>query len=144
MPAPSFYSYLTLAGTLPFIACAVLSLFGVASIPPLGSPDAVASSYGLLIASFMAGTHWGQCLSLSTSPPLNLFITSNVTALFIWFAYLTGNIAVSLACQGVAFLVLLAIDYRLRSAGIITANYLRVRATATAIVVLSLLLLVAV
>lgn len=144
MTAHSSYKFLTLAGTLPFIACALLPVAGVSEVAFLGSLDAVAASYGLLIASFMAGTHWGQFLTTSAPTPLNLFLTSNALALFVWFAYLSGNTSVAVACQIIAFLALLTIDYRLQSAGLITQGYLRMRLIATLIVVAALLLVIAV
>ena len=142
MPKSRLYNYLALAGTLPFIGCALLPLLGVNEIAPFGSLDTVASSYGLLIVSFMAGAHWGQFLSGNQSAPVNLFISSNVIALFVWFTYLGADVNIAIACQLLSFLVLLGIDYRLRAANIIAQDYWRTRITVTTIVVLAQLLIV--
>ena len=49
--------YLTFAGTIPFIACAVLITLGVDSLSVLGKTSHILASYGLVIATFMAGAH---------------------------------------------------------------------------------------
>jgi Protein of unknown function (DUF3429) len=56
------YSLLTYAGALPFVACALIPLFGVSSIKLIGSFDYIAAVYALTIVSFMAGVHWGTVL----------------------------------------------------------------------------------
>ena len=48
------YSALALAGTLPFIASALLLLLGTNRLPVLGLVDAVVASYGLAIVCFLA------------------------------------------------------------------------------------------
>ena len=141
MSKTSLYNFLALAGTLPFIGCALLPLFGVSEIAPLGPLDSVANSYGLLV-SFMAGAHWGQFLTGNQTAPVNLFISSNVIALLVWFAYLGAGVKLAIAGQLLAFLTLLSIDYRLRSADIISQKYWRTRMTVTSIVVLSQLLII--
>jgi len=87
------YTLLTLAGTLPFIACALLPLLGIDSIPPLGNLHALANSYGLAIICFLCGAHWGTYLSGQFAGSPNLFATSNAIFLAVWFAFIGGNSA---------------------------------------------------
>lgn len=133
------YSILALAGTIPFLAAALFALLGIEAIGPFGSPTDVALSYGLAIASFLAGTHWAIYLLQGPALPLNLFISSNVIVLGAWFPFVLLSAAGAIAALLIAFLCLLYIDYRLLNAGIIEAHYLRVRSVATATAATALL-----
>lgn len=134
------YTLLALSGTTPFVACALLPLFGIDALPVLGPLDALASSYGLVIICFLAGAHWGTYLYGRARTPFNLFVSSNVILLAVWFAFIAANLAWSIAAQIVAFQVLLFIDVRLNRDSIISANYLRIRLVATLIASISLLI----
>jgi hypothetical protein len=141
MQDSKLYSSLAFAGTLPFIACALLPLSGIDSIPPLGNLDAVASAYGLTIVCFLAGAHWGVHLSGLSAGSLNLFVTSNAIFVAVWFAFVGAGIAWAIAVQIIAFLLLLQIDFRLYKNGRISLHYLRIRSIATVIAVISLLVI---
>lgn len=132
------YPLLALAGTLPFVACAVLLLSGIDWMPQIGRLDSVASSYGLAIVCFMAGTLWGSYLSGRYRGSLNLFIVSNIIFLTVWFAFVGASLALAIGIQVIAFLVLLIVDYRLRESGVISAHYFRIRCIATVITVVAL------
>lgn len=134
------YTALTLAGTVPFMACAVLPLVGVESVPYLGPLDGVAASYGLAIVCFLAGAHWGIYLSGRSADSLNLFVISNVIFLAAWFAYIGVNLNLAIGVQVLAFFTLLFIDLRLKQSEVISAAYFRVRSAATLIAVIALLL----
>jgi len=125
---------LTYAGSLPFIACALLPLLGVDTIPPFGRFDVIAVLYGLTIASFMAGTHWGTYLYNRASSPANLLITSNVVALSCWFAILLAGTVMTLFVMIFAFAYLLFVDLGLVRVRLITENYFQMRLRVTLIV----------
>jgi hypothetical protein len=137
------YTALALAGTLPFIASALLPLLGHDSLPHLGPLDQVVASYGLAIVCFLAGAHWGVYLSGRSTGSLNLFIISNVIFLAVWFAYVGAGIKIAIGIQVAAFLALLFIDLRLKNSDVISAAYFQVRMMATMIAVVSLLVVVA-
>lgn len=137
------YTALALAGTIPFIACALLPLLGYGSLGPLGQLDKVVASYGLAIVCFLAGAHWGTYLSGRSADSLNLFVISNIIFLAVWFAYIGAGIKWTLGTQILAFVTLLFIDLRLRQNGVISSIYFRVRAVATLIAVVSLLIVLA-
>jgi hypothetical protein len=137
------YTALALAGTLPFIASALLPLLGHDSLPHLGPLDQVVASYGLAIVCFLAGAHWGVYLSGRSTGSLNLFIISNVIFLAVWFAYVGAGINIAIGIQVAAFLALLFIDLRLKNSDVISAAYFQVRMMATMIAVVSLLVVVA-
>ena len=137
------YAALAIAGTIPFIAGALLPLLGHPSLPVVGSTDQLVASYGLAIVCFLTGAHWGTYLAGRSVDSLNLFITSNVILLAAWFAYIGTAIKVALSIQVIALLVLLYIDRRLAAGSVISAHYLRIRTVATTIATVSLLVVIA-
>ena len=129
---------LAAAGALPFIACALLPLASIHALPGLGAVRDIAAAYGLTIASFMAGVHWGTALNVSGKLPVNLFITSNVVAVAGWLSFLLGPPALTFAVLGALFLFLLFVDYRLLQGKLISVDYWRTRLWVTLTVVLAL------
>ena len=97
------------------------------------------ASYGLAIVCFLAGAHWGTYLSGRSADSLNLFITSNVIFLAVWFAYVGADMKWAIGTQVLAFLTLLFIDLRLKRSDVISNVYFRVRSIATLIAIISLL-----
>lgn len=136
------YTALALAGTIPFIAGALLPLLDYPSLPLLGPVDQLVASYGLAIVCFLAGAHWGTYLFGRSVDSLNLFVTSNVIFLATWFAYIGASVRTAMGMQIVAFLVLLYIDRRLAAGDVISASYFRIRAVATSIATVSLLIVI--
>ena len=72
------YTTLTLAGVIPFLACAFLPAAGIEAIEPFGQLDEVAASYGMAILCFLTGVHWATQLYTPERAPFNLFVGSNV------------------------------------------------------------------
>ena len=134
------YSLLTMAGVTPFVACALLSLFGVDSIFPVGPPGEVAAGYGLAIVSFLASIHWATQLYGLQKTPFNLLLASNVVFVAVWLVYAIGSLGMALVIQAVALVTLLGLDRWLLGSGVITQHYYRVRSAATVLAVASLLL----
>jgi len=124
---------LTYAGILPFLGAAGLSIFA----PDFSGANYkhILLAYGAVIASFIAGIHWG--IFLFKESPLNLFIHSNVIALLAWVAMalsMTSSVLILIFC----FLYLLFIDQKLSNAQIIESWYMRMRIHASVIVILTL------
>ena len=125
---------LTYAGVLPFLGAAIMpavksNFLGL-------NYDSLILTYGAVIASFVAGIHWG--IYLFKDAPLNLFIHSNVVALLAWCAVMVAhptNTVILLIC----FLYLIVIDRQLWKAGVIEKWYLRTRLIATTLVLFALL-----
>jgi hypothetical protein len=129
---------LVYAGSLPFLACALLSWMGPIVGMPEVDPVAVAIGYGAVIASFIAGIHWAVHLFAGARGGDNLLIASNVVALIAWGALLIGGawgLALLIAC----FAALFALDRRLHSRGIWPLWFFRLRRNITAIVTTALL-----
>ncbi|NNF66129.1 MAG: DUF3429 domain-containing protein [Gammaproteobacteria bacterium] len=141
MTTQRLYKPLALAGTLPFLACAILPLAGIPSVPMLGALDAVASSYGLAIICFLAGAQWGLYLSGQVDDSFNLFVISNAVLLAVWFAFIGASLEWAITTQIVAFLMLLFIDYRLKVSEVVSDHYFSTRSVVTLVVIVSLLMI---
>lgn len=128
---------LTYSGILPFIACAVYVFFAD-NIPffQISAMD-VLLAYGAIIASFIAGIHWG--IYLFKDAPLNLFIHSNVIALLAWVSLLFPPL-ISAGILIMCFGYLLAIDRSIFKAGIYEDWFYQLRLHASCAVIISLML----
>lgn len=133
--------YLTFAGTLPFIGCAVLLMLGVDAVRVLGKTEHILAVYGLVIATFMAGAQWGNHLNLSDNNrwAIRLPILSNMSALALWLGFLSLSTFGFIWLLVVGFVILLIIDYGLYQAQIISSRYFTVRKYVTLIVVIALI-----
>ena len=134
------YAVLAYAGTLPFIACAILPWIGMPVVAGIGSCAYIAAAYGVAIVSFMAGIHWGTFLYQADSLPVNLLLTSNAITVAVWLAFILTPVAVSIAVIAAALVLLLAVDFRLARVGLLTPDYLRTRRNVTLIVLAMLML----
>ena len=133
-------------GALPFIAGALLSLLSIDNLPWLGSVVHIVSVYALVISVFMAGILWGVTLQVNTDNFLGQvnFLISNVLAVTIWFVYLIYPDSHSfLLTTVVAFLWLLMLDAKLVKRKLISSSYYRARKRVSAIVITSLLVIIA-
>ncbi|MBF0658054.1 DUF3429 domain-containing protein [Psychrobacter sp. NG25] len=133
--------YLTFAGTIPFITCAIMITMNIDSLPYFGSTADILSTYGLVIASFMAGAHWGNHLGLAEKDTwaVKLPILSNVIALSLWLGFLMLSATGFTWLLIISFGSLLVIDYALYQAKVITHHYFNVRKYVTIIVLISLM-----
>ena len=134
--------YLTFVGAIPFVACAFLLMIDVVTVPMLGSVVDILSAYGLVIASFMAGAHWGNHLDLADDNKwaIRLPLYSNIIALGLWLGFLILSASSFIWLLVIGFISLLVIDYSLHRAQIISHAYFKVRQYVTAIVVISLVI----
>ena len=134
--------YLTFAGAIPFVACAFLLMIDVVTVPMLGSVVDILSAYGLVIASFMAGAHWGNHLDLADDNKwaIRLPLYSNIIALGLWLGFLILSASSFIWLLVIGFISLLVIDYSLHRVQIISHAYFKVRQYVTAIVVISLVI----
>lgn len=132
------YPYFTYAGALPFVLCALGFIFDVNNVPLLGDTKQILSVYALVISSFMAGSHWGQHLSLNNKWSLYLPVLSNIMAVILWTAFLILSFKHLLVAFILSFFVLLMIDKKLLQEGLVDAEYFRTRIFVTAIVTITL------
>jgi hypothetical protein len=134
------YKLLALTGALPFVASAFMAMAHMDWPAPAAL---IASSYGLAITSFLCGVHWATYLYRPSDAPVNLFVSSNVIVVAVWLAYLFASLGIALSALIVAFIALLFIDFRLMNANVISHHYFITRVEATALAVLSLIVVIA-
>ena len=135
------FPYLTYAGVIPFVSCAVCLSLDIQSLPLLGSIERILSIYGLVISSFLAGAHWGQHLHINKSQWVRILpIFSNVIAVQLWLGFLLLSFKMQMVMFVAAFVFLLIIDHRLFQMDIITRHYFQTRFFASSIVITSLII----
>lgn len=132
--------YLTYTGAIPFVVCALLTVLGVTAVPLFGPVIPVLHTYGLVIASFMAGVHWGQHLHIRDAWVRRLPILSNAITLAVWFGYLGLAPHMFTIVLIIAFAALLTIDLRLQRAGHLAPGYFETRLGVTGVVIVSLIM----
>ena len=141
---------LTMLGCFPFIFAALAPYFGIFTLPIIGEVKNAVVLYSLAIVSFMAGVQWGVSLTQTTdnsgsikpiSPPA-LMLASNFMVLTPWLILVsTGPYILFFFTLAVTFILLMLVDYRFANRNIVSHDYCRVRIIATAIVVISLIVL---
>jgi len=134
----STVSFLTYAGSTPFLLGAVLLKTGVAGQNLSFDIQHLLSVYGLVIGSFMAGTLWGQQVNIHNVWQNYLFICSNVIALALWMAFILFSFTNLMIAYVSAFVVLLLIDHQLSKSGISNSAYFKLRFRVTLIVILAI------
>ena len=122
------FPYLTYAGAIPFALGAIFLNFDITEIPPLGSVEPVLSVYGVMIASFMAGAHWGQHFQIKNRFwHFYLPVVSNIIVLVLWFSFLILSFKIFMAMLVLGFVALLGVDYYLSRINVITHHYFKTR-----------------
>lgn len=134
------YVYLTFAGAIPFIFCAVCFFVGIHQLPIAGDVDRILSLYSVIIASFLAGSHWGQHLSLATAQSHLLALSSNGIAVALWVLMLILPFRPLLIGFIICFILLLIIDKAMMRAKLIAKHYYNIRVAITLIVVTTLII----
>jgi hypothetical protein len=127
------------AGSIPFIAGAILSIMHISEVPFLGKVSEIIAIYGLIISVFLCGIHWGQELLLGHSRQ-KLLITSNIITVIVWLIWLLVSPKVFMAMLTLPYLALIYIDFLLFRKSIITCDYYQSRVIITSVVVISLLI----
>ncbi|MDX2265808.1 MAG: DUF3429 domain-containing protein [Hyphomicrobiales bacterium] len=129
---------LTYLGAAPFLICALCLALGLERAPLIGEPAQAAASYGLTIASFLAGAHWGQHMWVGARSGIDLRLSSVGAALAAWGGYLWLSPAWFFVALIAVFGALLFVDALLRRADLIDEGYFRLRGRVTAIVAAAL------
>jgi hypothetical protein len=130
--------WLTFAGSVPFVSGAILLALGIETLPGLGDVLPALSLYGLVIASFMAGAHWGQQLTTQAPWTVRLQAVSNLTAIGLWLLFVLASPSLVLLGLMLSFLLTLWVDRALLHEQLISQAYWRVRVAVTQVVVVAL------
>ena len=128
---------LTYSGTLPLIACLVISVWPM----PGFDRSLAAQTYSAIIISFLCGIHWAAFLFFPEKCPRYYLVCSNAVALLAWGTMLIPYQGIARFLPPLCFLFLFALDSKLWEQGIMPEWFYILRRNATAIVVLCLLTL---
>ncbi len=139
MARNNLYILVTYAGSLPFIACALMLYSGIDAVGSLGSISEIVAVYALIIISFIAGLHLGTYLFYNTKTPKPLFIISNIVAAVAWISLLFANPTNATLILVSAFIYLLGVDYLLKQEMFISPSYFVTRLIVTTVSAGSLL-----
>ncbi|AJI53796.1 DUF3429 domain-containing protein [Francisella philomiragia] len=132
--------YLAYFGLTPFVFFSLCLILGYSDFLIFGNIIKAISLYGVVIASFMAGTHWGRQINLEPSFTKTLIqVASNLNAIVIWIGYLNLDPIDFMLLLIAEFLVLLKIDYYFFKLELISSKYFKyIRLPITLCVVISL------
>lgn len=132
--------YLAYFGLTPFVFFSLCLILGYSDFLIFGNIIKAISLYGVVITSFMAGTHWGRQINLEPSFTKTLIqVASNLNAIVIWIGYLNLDPKDFILLLIAEFLVLLKIDYYFFKLDLISSKYFKyIRLPITLCVVISL------
>lgn len=125
-------------GAIPFMFGAACLMVGVTDLPIIGPTDTMIAIYGLVIATFLSGIHWGQHLGREDKWRSILPITSNINAVLLWISYLLLPPQLFFCVLMISFLTSLLIDYFLYKHDILSKSYWHHRIIVTFIVCISI------
>jgi hypothetical protein len=127
---------LVVLGTVPFVVFTA-QIIGLAIALPLpASPGLMLHVYGVIIASFVAGLHWGIHFCKRTNDSVYLY--SSFVALLLWCSMWAAGSAIGLALVLLGFVLLWLEEYRLSVQRVTTAWFWKLRTAVTAVVALCL------
>lgn len=132
---------LTAAGAIPFLVLAVLVYLDKPLLLPLQvqpfSPALILHIYAVIIASFVAGLHWGIHFCKRTAD--NVYLFSSAIALLLLVSMVFAGSTAGFALVLLGFLLLWMVEYRLSLQRVTTAWFWQLRSGVTAVVSVCLL-----
>lgn len=123
---------LVMAGAVPFVLLALLVVFPESGIQLPARPALMLHVYGVIIASFVAGLHWGIHFCKRTND--SVYLGSSFIALLLWLSMASAGTAIGLALVLAGFLLLWLQEYRLSMQRVTTAWFWRLRTWVSALV----------
>jgi hypothetical protein len=127
---------LVVLGTVPFVVFTVAVAGFAAPLPFPAAPALMLHVYGVIIASFVAGLHWGIHFCKRTSDSVYLY--SSFIAVLLWCSMWVAGSTIGLALVLLGFVLLWLEEYRLSVQRVTTAWFWKLRTAVTAVVVLCL------
>ncbi|MDR0779972.1 MAG: DUF3429 domain-containing protein [Pseudomonadales bacterium] len=94
--------------------------------------------YGVIVASLVAGVHWGIHFCKRTND--SVYLLSCLSALLLWLSFMWAGRAAGFALVLVSFVLLWVEEYRLSQQRVTTLWFWQLRNLVSAIAVVSLLL----
>ena len=128
--------YLALGGLVPFLVCAGVALSGN-QVALRGAEDEIMLRYGIIILAFMSGVLWGFATNASGKMATVAYGLSVLPALWAFFTAV-GPTPQALGALIPGFYGLLVLDYYFWRAGLAPPWWLRLRLPLTAVVMVTL------
>lgn len=134
---------LTAVGAVPFLILSVLVYLGQPSLlqlplqPQPFTPALILHIYAVIIASFVAGLHWGIHFCKRTAD--NVYLFSSAIALLLLVSMVFAGSTAGFALVLLGFLLLWMVEYRLSLQRVTTAWFWQLRSGVTAVVSVCLL-----
>jgi hypothetical protein len=124
-------------GLVPFVALALLSIAGYASV----SVSHALATYAAVILSFVGALHWGYAVQANSKGRIAAiqYCWSVLPALIGWFA-LQLPLTFALRAQALTFIICYALDRTLATAEATPHWFMNLRAVLSAVAVAALLL----
>ena len=133
------FIYLSYAGLIPFVLLTILLFIDINPLSSLVSVQNVLSVYGILIASFVAGSHWGISLSLPEDLHLTfIVILTNIIAILLWLGFLFLSFRMLLLMLISIFIIELISDYIIYSKHATDKIYMKSRFYVSSILIITL------
>lgn len=130
------YPWLTYAGAIPFVFCAICLAVNIDVLPFFGDVTYIIRVYGVMIATFLAGAHWG--LHLAHERKNVLALLSNLIVITLWLGFFLLSFTSIILLLVAVFVFLLAIDFTLFKRRLLLVDYFKTRCIISLIVLLSL------
>lgn len=122
--------WLTYLGAIPFMVAAISVCFGHA----VYHMSSLSVTYGAVILSFISGIHWGLFLTHAQRAPINLLVSSNITALLAWLSLLLVVPFTQYLILMFSFIGVWLVDRQLVKHGLIETWFYQLRTRITVIV----------
>ena len=139
---------LTYLGATPFLLALAMASYGYFDLSEMTGKEIrftrfksymMAHTYGAVIVAFLAGIQWG--VSLNQPSNKQYFIISNVLALMAWVSLFSFASFAGVVTLVAAFTLALWVDRHAHRAGLIPDWFWQLRLRISALVILTLLLL---
>jgi len=129
---------LTVLGAVPLVFGAVCVFAGLSPDFLPAEPVLMLHAYAVVIASFVAGMHWGIHFCKRTND--SVYLISSLVALLLWSSFWFAGKPAGLAMVMAGFLLLWVEEYRLSKQRVTTVWFWQLRNIVSAVVVCALLL----
>ena len=129
---------LTMLGAIPLLVGGLCVFLGIHPGFMPADPALVLHTYAVVIASFVAGMHWGIHFCKRTTD--SVYLLSSVVAVVLWLSFIYVGQVLGLGLVMLSFILLWVEEYRLSEQRVTTLWFWHLRNIVSAIAVISLLL----
>lgn len=129
--------YFSYAGLLPVLIAIFMIFLGIDPVAKVIHIDQFIILYGVLIAVFIAGSHWGLSLD-ETDTSFLLILSSNLQVVVLWLSYVLLPKSICILIVNASLICSLLIERSLTRDGILNRSYFAMRLRVSAMLILAL------